>query len=132
MILIVFLLTVLCGCAPAVTELYTNFMNNNDIEGRFDDLGYRIKNGETGKFIRSNLAVFRRELTELDIEDEKIRAINNDFIDSIDHLASAVVANEKEDEELFSFEYEMAQTKYRTATARLDAYKRSIKNASQK
>lgn len=119
------------GCEVTEKVLYDNFMSDYDVQGRFDDFLSALSRKHTGAYFRSQIEHFQQELSRMDIQNEEIIQINDEFIKSAQYMLIAIDALNDGSEELYEKYNELAKSTYYNGLALLEKFKKKEEQRQQ-
>lgn len=119
------------SCEVTEKVLYDNFMSDYDVQGRFDDFLSALSRKQTGGYFQSQIEHFQQDLSSMDIQNEKIIQINNEFIKATEYMLIAIDALNDENQELYEKYNELAQNTYYNGIALLEKFKREEEKRQQ-
>lgn len=119
------------GCEVTEKVLYDNFMSDYDVQGRFDDFLSALSRKQTGAYFQSQIEHFQQDLASMDIQNEKIIQINDEFIKSTEYMLIAIHALNDENQEIYEKYNDLAQNTYYNGLTLLEKFKREEEKRQQ-
>jgi len=91
--IVIFILGVLISCAPDPSVIFSNFVNDMDVEGRFSDYAAEIGRGKSSDVILTGIDVLIEDLNTMTLDNATAKEITASFISSSKVLKEAAQLN---------------------------------------